>query len=111
MNKLASLTIAAWLLIPLTALQAAAVANLRCKYLKDPLGIDVAKLTMDVTIPSNTTATVFVPAKDSAGVTESGKPADKVEGVTFQRMENGSAVYAMVSGSCQFRSLLLETFK
>jgi alpha-L-rhamnosidase len=30
---------------------------------------------MEVTIPANTTATVFVPAKDNAGVTESGQPS------------------------------------
>lgn len=37
------------------------------------------QLTMEVTIPMNTTATVYVPAKDAAGVTESGKPADQAE--------------------------------
>ena len=35
--------LAAMLLAPLAALHAADVANLRCEYLKDPLGIDVAK--------------------------------------------------------------------
>ena len=62
------------------------------------------KLSMDVTIPANTTASVFVPAKDAAGVTESGKPVDKAEGATFLRMENGAAVYAVGSGCYQFSS-------
>jgi alpha-L-rhamnosidase len=62
------------------------------------------KLTMDVTIPPNTTATVFVPAKDAASVTESGKPAGEAEGVKFLRMENNAAVYAVGSGNYQFQS-------
>jgi hypothetical protein len=37
------LNLAAMLLMPLVSLHAAEVANLRCEYLKDPLGIDVAK--------------------------------------------------------------------
>ncbi len=65
---------------------------------------DAGKLTMDVTIPPNTTATVFVPAKDAACVTESGKPAAEAEGVKFLRMENNAAVYAVGSGSYQFQS-------
>ena len=69
---------------------------------------DGQKLTMEVTIPANTTATVFVPARDAAGVTESGKPATKVEGVTFLRMENNAAVYAVGSGRYHFRSVLSE---
>jgi alpha-L-rhamnosidase len=62
------------------------------------------KLTMDVTIPLNTTATVHVPAKDAAGVTESGKPAAKSDGAKFLRMENGVAVYEVGSGVYCFQS-------
>ena len=62
------------------------------------------KLTMDVTIPPNTTATIFVPAKDAASVTESGKPAGEAEGVKFLRMENNAAVFAVGSGNYQFQS-------
>ena len=65
---------------------------------------DREKLTMDVTIPANTTATVYVPAKDAAGVTESGKPAAKAEGVKLVRMETGMAVYEIGSGSYRFCS-------
>ena len=61
-------------------------------------------LTMEVAIPANTTATIHVPAKDAAGVTESGKPASKAEGVKFLRMENGAAVYEVGSGCYQFCS-------
>jgi len=62
------------------------------------------KLTTDITIPINTTATVCVPAKNASGVTESGKPAAKVEGVKFLKMENNAAVYAVGSGTYRFQS-------
>jgi alpha-L-rhamnosidase len=64
------------------------------------------KLTMDVTIPPNSTATVFVPAKDAASVTESGKPVGEAVGVKFLRMENHAAIYAVGSGNYQFQSQL-----
>ena len=67
------------------------------------------KLTMEVTIPANTTATVFVPAKDAAGVTEYGKPATKAKGVKFLRMEASAAVYEVGSGTYRFQSTLPET--
>jgi alpha-L-rhamnosidase len=67
---------------------------------------EAGKLTMEVTIPANTTATVYVPAKDAAGVTESGKPIAKAVGVTFLKMENNAAVYAVASGTYRFQSTL-----
>ena len=60
------------------------------------------QLTMEVTIPANTSATVFVPAKEASGVTESGRRAGKSEGVKFLRMESGAAVYAVGSGQYYF---------
>jgi alpha-L-rhamnosidase len=63
-----------------------------------------SRLTMDVTIPINTTATVHVPAEDAAGVSESGKPAAQSAGVKFLRMANGAAVYEVGSGVYQFTS-------
>jgi alpha-L-rhamnosidase len=73
-------------------------------------------LTMDITIPPNTTATVYVPvsskpgeagpARAATGVTESGKPADKATGAKFLRMEAKAAVYAVGSGTYQFQSSL-----
>jgi alpha-L-rhamnosidase len=67
---------------------------------------DGDKLAMEVTIPINTTATVYVPAKDAAGVTESGKPAAQEAGVKFLRMENGTSVYEVGSGCYQFVSVM-----
>ena len=62
------------------------------------------KLSLDLTIPANTSATVFVPAKDANGVTESGNQVGKSKGVKFLRMEDSNAVFAIVSGSYHFRS-------
>jgi hypothetical protein len=69
---------------------------------------EAQKLTMEVTIPANTTAIVYVPADDAAGVTESGKPAEIADGVKFLRMDHGAAVYAVGSGTYRFQSKLPE---
>ena len=58
----------------------------------------------NVAVPPNTTATVYVPAKDTGAVTEGNKPAGEAEGVRFLRMEAGSAVYSVGSGTYAFRS-------
>ena len=55
-------------------------------------------------MPANTTATVWVPAKDAAAVTESGKKAPEMKGVKFVRTEGGSAVFEVESGAYSFRS-------
>ncbi len=62
------------------------------------------KLTLDVTIPANTTATVLVPAKNADAITESGKPLTKAPGVKFLRMEGDRAVLEVEAGSYQFAS-------
>jgi alpha-L-rhamnosidase len=53
------------------------------------------KFTLDVTVPANTTATVWLPAKDGAKVTESGKPVEA-------RREPGAAVVELESGTYSF---------
>jgi alpha-L-rhamnosidase len=60
------------------------------------------KLTLDVTIPANSTATVYVPAADAAKVAEGGKPAGESPGVKFLRMEAGAAVFEIGSGMYSF---------
>ena len=60
------------------------------------------KLTMDITIPINATATVYMPAKDAATVIESGKPVAQAKDVKFLRQEDGCAVYEVGSGSYRF---------
>lgn len=62
------------------------------------------RLTMEVTIPANTSATIYVPTKYAAGVTEAGKTTDLADGVKFVRMEPGAAVFAVGSGHYQFET-------
>jgi hypothetical protein len=62
------------------------------------------KFTLSVTIPANTTATVFIPATSAETVTEGGKPAAKSGGVKFLRMENARAVFEIESGAYTFGS-------
>jgi alpha-L-rhamnosidase len=57
-----------------------------------------------VTVPPNTTATAYVPAKDADTITEGGKSAQDADGVKFVRTENGRAVFELTSGSYRFES-------
>jgi alpha-L-rhamnosidase len=59
-------------------------------------------LTLDVTVPPNVTATVYVPTADPAAVRESGRPADAAEGVTLLRTEEDAAVFRVGSGTYSF---------
>jgi len=67
------------------------------------------KLTLEVTIPANTTATVYVPAHDAAGVTEGGHTIDGARGVKLLCMNHGAAAYEVGSGSYRFQSTLPQT--
>src|SRR5262249_34569957 len=55
-----------------------------------------------VTIPANTTATVYVPAAKEARVQEGGRPAEKAAGLRFLRREGNAAVYEAGSGTYRF---------
>ncbi|MEO6734533.1 MAG: family 78 glycoside hydrolase catalytic domain [Ferruginibacter sp.] len=55
-------------------------------------------------VPANTTATVYIPALNQKDITESGKPVAKNKAVKFLRMENGKALYEVVSGVYHFTS-------
>ncbi|MEN6535309.1 MAG: family 78 glycoside hydrolase catalytic domain [Bryobacteraceae bacterium] len=61
---------------------------------------------LDVTIPPNTRATVYVPASSAAGITESGQPLARAQGIKFERIEEGRAVLEVGSGTYRFRSHL-----
>ena len=61
---------------------------------------------LDVTIPANTAATVYVPAEGTDAVTESGKKIAEAKAVRFLRMEQGCAVFAVGSGQYKFMSKL-----
>ncbi len=58
----------------------------------------------NVAVPPNTTATVYVPARDAKSVTEGNRPAAEASGVRFLRMDGGEAVFSVGSGTYTFRS-------
>jgi alpha-L-rhamnosidase len=62
-----------------------------------------------ITIPANTTATIYVPSKDASNVTENGGSVEEAPGIKFLRTENGSAVYEVESGSYSFSSEIDQT--
>jgi alpha-L-rhamnosidase len=62
------------------------------------------KFTWEVTVPANTTATVFVPAKNAKSVTEGDKVAADAASVEYVRMEGNRAVFNIGSGSYRFES-------
>jgi alpha-L-rhamnosidase len=59
---------------------------------------------LDVAVPVNSTATVFVPATAAEKVTESGTATDKAEGITYLRMQGDYAVFSVLSGQYHFVS-------
>ena len=60
------------------------------------------EFTMDVEIPANTTATVYIPDADSKKVTESGRPIKNVDGIKLLESKDGCTVVAVGSGSYKF---------
>ena len=57
-----------------------------------------------IEIPPNTTAKVYIPAKDIKDVLESGQPADKANGVTYLEKKGDRAVFLVDSGEYDFFS-------
>jgi alpha-L-rhamnosidase len=64
------------------------------------------KFSMKVIVPVGSTASVYVPTSDSRLVTESGSKVSGKKGVTFNRMDNGYAVFNVGSGSYTFQTTL-----
>ena len=60
--------------------------------------------TLNVTVPANTTATVYIPAESAKNITESGESAIKAEGVRFLQIKQGTAVFIIGSGHYRFVS-------
>jgi alpha-L-rhamnosidase len=59
-------------------------------------------LIMEIIVPANATATIYVPTTQPNAITESGKPISQAEGVTFLRAENGRAIFQVESGRYLF---------
>ncbi len=66
--------------------------------------VDGDTLKLDVTIPANTTATVYIPAADATSVLEGRKPATEVEGVRLIGTKDGCALFEAGSGTYRFTS-------
>lgn len=66
--------------------------------------IEGSEFILDATIPANTTATIYVPAKDAESVTEGGRKASQSENVKLLRTEDGYAVFSVGSGHYRFTS-------
>jgi alpha-L-rhamnosidase len=64
------------------------------------------RFDLEVTVPGNCRATVYVPAQTAATVTEGGMPAKDADGVRFLRLEGGKAVFEVGSGHYTFQSAL-----
>jgi alpha-L-rhamnosidase len=65
-----------------------------------------AAFNWQITIPANTSATVYIPAKSEQDVKENNIPATSAEGVRFLRMEDGKAVFEVQSGTYSFSSVI-----
>ena len=60
------------------------------------------ELRLNIRIPANATATVIVPAKSVASVSESGHGLDGAQGVRVLRSKMGCVVLAVESGTYRF---------
>ncbi len=65
-----------------------------------------AAFTLEVQIPANTTATVFVPSRPGSEVTENGVTANRGKDVRFVRHQDGCSLFAVASGHYRFHSRL-----
>ena len=65
---------------------------------------DGQTFTWNITVPTNTTATIYIPAKSAKDIDESGEPINKATGVKFLQMQNDRAVINIDSGCYKFIS-------
>ena len=79
-------------------------ADLQTYYGKISSGwkVENSRLTMDVEIPANTTADIFVPAADASAIEENGKPISASSGFQVGAAENGWVKVTVGSGKYQF---------
>jgi alpha-L-rhamnosidase len=65
---------------------------------------DGPRFIWSITIPGNTKAIVYIPARSENSVTEGGKEASSASGIRFIRMEGDRAVFEIGSGDYSFIS-------
>jgi alpha-L-rhamnosidase len=63
-----------------------------------------AKLTMNVEIPANTTATVRIPKSKAGGVTVGGSPLAGAKGTSDSKQDGDSTLVEIGSGQYRFQS-------
>ncbi|GAA4306795.1 family 78 glycoside hydrolase catalytic domain [Compostibacter hankyongensis] len=63
-----------------------------------------SRFQLQIRIPANTTAEVWLPAASDKHITESGKPVSGIPGIAFQRMEGNYAVFNIGSGEYRFET-------
>jgi alpha-L-rhamnosidase len=64
--------------------------------------LKVNSFIWEVTVPPNTTATAFVPAKEKTQVLEGGSPAEDAPGVRYIETLSSAVVFELGSGSYRF---------
>ena len=74
--------------------------------IKSDWKIDGSDFSWNITIPANTTATVYVPAGKPESVRESGSHPSQAQGVRFLGVDGAAAVYQLHSGSYRFVSTM-----
>jgi alpha-L-rhamnosidase len=67
--------------------------------------LEGGRMTLNVTVPAGTSATIYVPAKSADVVSEGGQPLAKADGVKLVGMQDGAAVLEVLSGHYAFQSL------
>lgn len=87
------------------------LANVQASYnsvygtIKSSWKLNKNKFNWDLTIPANTTATIYVPVlKDENEVIESGVKASKSNDINFIGMDGDRAIFKIVSGNYSFSS-------
>jgi alpha-L-rhamnosidase len=63
---------------------------------------DGNRLKLEVEIPANTTAWVYVPASEAGQIKEGGKPAAESQGVHFVKQDGGQTIFQIGSGHYVF---------
>jgi alpha-L-rhamnosidase len=61
-------------------------------------------INMDITIPGNSTAIVYIPTRNIANITESNQKIENLNEIKFLRTEDSYAVYQVGSGTYHFKS-------
>jgi alpha-L-rhamnosidase len=60
--------------------------------------------SLNITVPPNTSATIYLPTIAVESITEGGKNIKQVDGITLQGVESGSAVLHATSGTYSFQT-------